>query len=98
VKPTLDAYRFEEDRSRAASPGASAAPLREALRSRFERLRGGGAEMVAERVAPTRRARVSAHDFAELVNWSPAEVWGPLDGASGAKQAGRDGHRERRIR
>jgi hypothetical protein len=95
VKPTLDAYR--RDRSDHAAVLATALrvarPARAAVRRGIESLRGGVAQSVLEREAPPHERPVTALDFADLVDWSPAEAWGPLDGASGRiALAPYDGH------
>jgi anaerobic selenocysteine-containing dehydrogenase len=107
VKPTLDAYRFDRSGPPPALATAltAARPAREAVRRGIESLRGGAAEAVAEAGAPEQAS--SALDFADQVDWSPVQVWGPLagdhgraaptgdDAAPGGTPSGENGHARR---
>jgi anaerobic selenocysteine-containing dehydrogenase len=81
VKPTLDAYRLEP------SPGVfkkalrTAEPARDALRRPLEALRRRGPQEADGHPTSHNDSKTSALDFAELVDWSPEDVWGPIAGA-----------------
>jgi hypothetical protein len=92
VKPTLDAYRLPEapTRGRVRRALDLTTPAQDALRRGLAVFQGGETGESDGDVEPgLSDARTSALDFAELVDWSPADVWGPLDTADADGTAGR---------